>query len=362
MREPVTIDLAAPARLADLPELASRFFAWWFGELRALLPFGAAQRPARGTLLYAHKDRWFLLQPMAERPVALNPAASDGALADQILHLAQGAPLSRLTLLLPREHVIVRRLELPQMSAAHLRQAVELQVDRLSPFKSDAVRVAARPAGYDAEKGAMLVDVAIAPLIRVQPIEQRLRALGLTPAAVDVEGEDGTPQGFDLAEPAGADELRRKRTLNLGLAVAAVAVWGLAIYAWGQAGESEIAGWESRIATLRPAAEQSAALRSRLEGMTAPIALANSQRPAEMLDVLQELTRVLPDTCRVVDLRIEGGQVQLSGLSPSAPELVGLLEKSDAFSNVKFVSPVVRKSESTLERFEIAMQREVKAP
>jgi hypothetical protein len=60
----------------------------------------------------------------------------------------------------------------------------------------------------------------------------------------------------------------------------------------------------------------------------------------------------------VVDLRVEGDVVQLSGLSPSAPELVGLLEKSDAFSNVKFVSPVVRKAESTLERFEIAMQRE----
>jgi general secretion pathway protein L len=362
MREPLTIDFATPAQIADVPGLVSRFFSWWTAELRAMLPFGAARPPARGTLLYAHKDRWFLLQAAADRPVALNPAASDGALADQILRVAHGAPLSGLTLLLPREHVILRRLELPQMSTANLRQAVELQVDRLSPFKSDAVRVAARSAGYDAEKGAMLVDVAIAPLIRVQPIEQRLRALGLGAAAVDVEGEDGTPQGFDLAEPPSADEVRRRRTLNIGLAVVAVAVWGFAFYAWNRAGEREIADWESQIAALRPAAEQSVALRNRLEGMTAPIGAARAHQPSAMLDVLQQLTRVLPDTCRVVDLRVEGNVVQLSGLSPSAPELVGLLEKSDAFSNVKFVSPVVRKAQSTLERFEIAMQREARAP
>jgi general secretion pathway protein L len=362
MREPLSIDFGAPVKFADLPRLASAFFTWWFGELRAMVPFAGARQTARGTLLYAHRDRWFLLHPAAERPVTLDPSASDGALADQILHLANGAPLSRLTLLLPRDQVIIRRLELPHMSNDNVRQAVDLQIDRLSPFKSDAVRTATRTAGYDTEKGMMLIDVAIAPLARVQPIEQRLRAVGLAPAAVDIEGQDGAPQGFDLAEPRGVEETWRRRRLNLGLALLGAAIWALAIYAWNQAGEREIANWEGQIAALRPAAESSAALRSDLEGMAAPIGRANAHHADAMLAVLQKLTRILPDTCRVVDLRIEGRAVQFSGLSLDAPALVGILEASDAFADVKFTSPVVRKSGSTLERFEIAMQRQGAVP
>lgn len=361
MREPITIDFGAPTKASDLPDLAARFFAWWGAELRGLLPWtDQASGRSRNAILYARPDRWYLRASQESAPAALDPGLSDGDLADRMLHAANGMPLSKLTLLLPRESVITRRLELPQMSLVNARQAVELQVDRLSPFKADAVRTATRIAGYDTEKSVMLVDVAIVPLARIRPVEQRLQAMGLAPAAIDVEGESGLAQGFDLAEPEGADELRRRRRLIGVLALATVALWGTAIYAWGQASDSEIQGWEARIAELRPAAERSAALKLSVEGLAAPIARANVHDPVATLDVLQQLTRLLPNSVQVLDLKIEGNAIQLAGLAANAPDLIGLLEGSDAFKNVKFVSPVVRKSETGVERFEIAMQREAR--
>jgi general secretion pathway protein L len=363
MREPITIDFGAPASMSDLPGLAARFFAWWGGELRALLPgLKDGGGPARQPVLTVRQDRWLLRASPEAGAVSLDTKVSDGDLADRMLHAADGMQLSKLALLLPREFVIVRRLELPQMSLAHARQAVELQVDRLSPFKADAVRTATRIAGYNAEKGAMLVDVAIVPLLRVRPIEQRLRALGLAPATVDVEGDNGVAQGFDLREPESAEDLRRTRLMTLGLAAAAVAIWGVAVYAWGQAGESEINRWEARIAELRPAAERSAMLRQELEGMAVPIAQANVLDPSATLGVLQQLTRLLPDSVQVLDLKIEGRAVEFSGIASNATDLIGLLEGSDAFKNVKFASPVIRKSETGVERFDITMQREGGAP
>lgn len=359
MREPLVIDLSAPTRSADLPALFGRFMTWWGDELRALLPFGTPRQATRqGSFLYMRRDRWFLKSSSSDQAVTLDTTLGDKDLADQILQAASDVPLSRLTVMLPREHVILRRVDLPQMSPSHIRQAVELQIDRLSPFKLDAVRYAVRVVGRDPEQGTMHTDVAIVPQIRVRPIEQRLRGLGLTPAAVDVEGEGGAPSGFDLSEPPSPEEVRRRRTLNWGLAAAAGVLWVFAIYAWNQSGARELESWEARVAALRPMAERGAALRRQIEGLSGPVALANAHDPAEMLNILRELTRVLPDTTRVVDLRIDRGSVTFSGLGTDVQQLIPLLEGSKIFKDAKFTSPIVRKPDSAIDRFEIALQLE----
>lgn len=359
MREPITVDLGAPVGVGDVPRLAAAFFGWWGGQLRSLVPWSRAAAPSRREVtLYARPDRWFLRPAADASAVPLDTSLSDAALADQVLQVAHGAPLSRLKLLLPREHAIVRRVELPQMSMANMRQAIDLQVDRLSPFKADAVRSAMRVVGFDRDKGMTSVDVAIMPLSRVAPVEQRLRALGLAPAAVDIEGDGPDGQGFDLSEPPSAEEVGRRRTLSIGLAVVGAAVWTLAAYAWSAAGEGEIERWETRIAALRPQAERSAMLRQQVEGMIDPIVQANKHDPAAVLNVLRELTLVMPDSARVLDLNIEGDALSLSGLAANAPDLIGVLEKSPAFRDVKFVSPVMRRGETGVERFEIGMRLE----
>ena len=161
-----------------------------------------------------------------------------------------------------------------------------------------------------------------------------------------------------MSEPPGPDELRRRRTLNWGLAAAAAVLWILAVYAWNQAGESEVKAWEEHVATLEPAAARAAGLRRKIEGLAVPIAEANAHDPAEMLDTLRELTRLLPETTRVVDLRIDGAAVLFSGLGTDVQKLIALLEASNKFEGVKFTSPIVRKEGSAIDRFEITMKRE----
>ena len=360
--ENLIVDLSAPARLADLPAIAAEFFAWWRGVLLAMTPWGSSTQPERqrqDVTLYVRRGLWFLKSPSNARdPMTLDTNASDAELAGRILHAATDLPLSRLTVLLPRDQVLLRRIELPPMAGARLRQAVELQIDRMSPFKPDAVRFAAKFAGRDVVQGTMRVDVAIAPLARIEPIERRLKALGFTPVAIDVEGENGTAFGFDLRAPPGAEMLRGRRNLNLALAAGAVLVWLVATIAWNEAEEREIGDWQARIASLRPAAERTAGIRRRIEAMMQPVSMANAHEPALPLDILNELTKVLPGTARIVDLKVEGGDIRLSGLAANAPDLIGALEQSARFKDVKFVSPVVRKPDSDIERFELSMHLE----
>jgi general secretion pathway protein L len=360
---PLTIDLSAPARLSDVPSLVSGFLGWWRDELLAMFPGARASAVEREqATLYLQRDRWLLKTSRLRDAVSLDNRATDTELADQMLDAADGASLSRLRVVLPREHVLMRNLELPALSATHLRQAVELQIDRLSPFKSDAVRYAAHVTGRDADRGLLHVGVAIVPQLRIRPIEQRLRSLGFAATAIDVEGESGEALGFDLREPVSPEDRSRRRKLNLALAFGTVLVWALAIYAWSDAGAREAAAWQARIAELSPAAQRSAAMRLSIGSLSAPVAEANEHDPAAMLDTLDALTKVLPDTARIVDLSIDGNDIRISGLAASAPELIGLLERSPRFAGVKPASPFVRKSDGTAERFEITMRIEGRAP
>ena len=294
--------------------------------------------------------------------LVIDPNAGDHAIAEQIMREGGAFELTGLDVLLPRGDALIRRVELPSMAERNLHDALELQIDRLSPFTANTARIAYRRMGHDLEMGKIAVEVVIVPNVRIEPLEQRLQALGLKPSAIDIEDAAGGPAGFDLRKPPSADERRRSRILNLSLALAAAIVWVLALNAWGNAGESERASWNARIAELRPAAERSAAIRRRVEALIEPIAIANTHDPARTLNVLDQLTRTLPNDTRVLDFKLDGTKIEIAGLTSNAPDLIGKLEAAPAFKDVKFLSPVVRRAETTQDRFEIAMQLDGIAP
>lgn len=59
------------------------------------------------------------------------------------------------------------------------------------------------------------------------------------------------------------------------------------------------------------------------------------------LQILRELTEIIPDHTHLYSFRLSKGQVELSGKSASASELINLLERSGRFTKTEFVSPIV---------------------
>jgi general secretion pathway protein L len=84
------------------------------------------------------------------------------------------------------------------------------------------------------------------------------------------------------------------------------------------------------------------------------------------VEILKELTRVLPPSVWIWNLKCSGRDVEISGFADSASELIPLLDKSPFFEKVEFSSPVTKErerrgtTESERERFKIKMKLETR--
>jgi general secretion pathway protein L len=60
------------------------------------------------------------------------------------------------------------------------------------------------------------------------------------------------------------------------------------------------------------------------------------------VDLLRELTQVLPETVWIWNLKYNGKEIEISGFAESASDLIPLLDKSPLFERVEFLSPVTK--------------------
>ena len=68
------------------------------------------------------------------------------------------------------------------------------------------------------------------------------------------------------------------------------------------------------------------------------------------LDVLKEVTVLLPEHTWLTDFQQKGEKIEVGGISESATSLISILESSPLFKDVSFSSPVIKNKEGT-ERF-----------
>jgi general secretion pathway protein L len=75
-----------------------------------------------------------------------------------------------------------------------------------------------------------------------------------------------------------------------------------------------------------------------------------------LLDILKELTEIIPETAWVKDFRLTDKGISLNGYAESASELITLLESSPMFENVVFNSAVRPDAKEKKESFNISLQ------
>lgn len=308
--------------------------SWLPPRMRAV--FGLAQQ----RLLVETRDDMLLLGLTVPAQPGEAPVRTLAELPQEAVATAVGDPLARILspriaglprwLVLPASTGLRRRLTLPAAAADRLRDVLGFEIDRQTPFSADDVHHDARLIGRRGDQlDAELVVVPRAAL------DQALAALGeplvATLAGVDIAGPDGLPLGVNLLPGARRRRRRDPRAAwNAGLAVIALVAAGAGLWQIRSnreaAADTLEADAKQRSQQARKVSAEKKQLVDLVEGLRF-LQQTRNGRPTTV-EVLDELTRRLPDDTYVEKVSIEGDNLLIIGLSSQAPQLVEKLQSS----------------------------------
>ncbi len=364
--------------LAPVREAAGRagltdFLGWWRSELAALVPAGWRERFDSSGVAYlgADADAWRALRPVSGSLVeagraglgGLDTAGRRAALRRLVEPVAGGA--TNVWLVVPADAVLRREVTMPLAAEEALRDAVGFELDRLTPLTADHACYDFRVKGRDSAGQRLTLELAVSARAAIASRLDELREMGATVLGVGVEGDLGlVPTPFNLLAPEDRDRPAVSRSMLLARALAVLAAL-LALVALAypllQKREAVIA-LQPRLDKAKAGAEVADRLAKEIAKMASEhnflVAKKQGQYPAVTL--LEDLSRLLPDTTWIQQLDVKAGpkarELQIAGETGSSSQLVEVLEKSGSLANASFKSPLTKGVTPGTERFLVSAE------
>lgn len=344
---------------------AKRFWDWWTQELAGLIPERWQQRlRQRGALLLIELDdqRWQLSfgSHGNTEVLASAPFEEQGELPELL-----AAPLrtravkaAQVQLRLPAEHGLRKLLSLPAATEAALANVLRFEMDRHTPFSSEQVYFGYRVLKREADRQRLQVELQLVPRAYLDPLLQRLAAIDVHPDVVTLAASDNAAWINLLPARRGGVRAswRNSRPLRwLVLALGLGALLLLPLYLREYTAER----LQRELDSPKTQAQQAAAVRNELQRLEGGRAFLDAQqaRASDVLLLLDELTRLLPDHTWLTRFEISADKVRLEGESAESSSLIGLLEQSQRLHNVSFSSPVTSNPRTQRDRFSLLAER-----
>ena len=336
-------------------------FSRWVEVLAALFVDCRALWQARKSIIVTSEDGRFLVRRAG--------ATEESVLGDIIA----GTPAASATLHalrnhfiifeLPSDRVVTRHITVPSQAREFLTGIVANQIERLSPWP-----LAQAIYGFDArprqdDDSILDVCVLIASRASIETIRDQLTASGLPPNRIRVHthpGVDAPLVSLWTPTPHASQDRFGDLPRMIGAGLAAMVLLSMVSSLWALYSTNGV--WaEHDDVTAREDA-----LRRHENMSRKPLKLA-SLKPAERAWVLKEespvvvlvldaLTRAIPDSAYLTELRVKNGSIRITGLAADAPSLIAALERSHHFFGAHFFASTIKNRDGGLYRFSIAAQ------
>ncbi len=344
--------LHADALFASLRE----FLRWWRDTLLGLVPprlryliaepHLRAEASAQEVCIYQADQKTLL-----DRVLLLGPARQPTS--------AEPAVRTRCDVILERALLLETALNLPLEAERNLQRVLAFSMDRYTPFDADDVYFAFRVTRRDVVNRKIDVMLYAAPRTAVDPVIARLAQIGLDTVAVDVAAADfpGGRLGLNLLPAGSRSGGALKTRLNTALALCAgvLLLLVLAVPLWHR--QQAAAALEGELARLLPQVQGAEQLRAEMDQRLEQIRRIHQRKYATpaLLEVLQELSRLVPDEAWAGQVEIRDGRVRISGEAAAASEMVQTLTASGYFADPRFEAPLTQNPRNGRERFVISL-------
>jgi general secretion pathway protein L len=363
-------DIRRPLRRAA--QVGRRVLRWWLDELRHLIPSRVCQGLSADPMtvqILVHDNGTDVQQVRirglsnVQRQRLDGPRDQRSALAWVAKRRRRLGPLMCVDVAIPAGRCLIRHRKVPVAAVERIGDVLALEVERGTPFGMEDVRHAWRVIGPAPLDDASLQVVHVVAKRRlIDPLLAEARGMGVPISAVDVVGAEGDRLGFNLLSRSEAPASLAGR-LSWAIATAAallVLVSAATVVVAMQRQDQALAQLEVETNAARTEAQ---AVRKRIQDadtLSGRIGALRLRR-AEGIRVIalwEEVTRLLPDTAWLTNVRVENDALWIDGYARSASELVGIIARSPMFSGVALSAPVVREEPRASERFQIRMKIE----
>lgn len=330
-------------------QLASTAITWWLDELAQMLPAQWRRR------LRPVAPEYFLDVDGSEIVLGL----CDG---DGYRELSRGQDIAKLDpdrpviVRLPRRQAFERRITLPAAVERDLRGSLELQLDRHIPLKVSEVSFDARVVSRDTKAGRLVVELAIVEKAVVDHALGTAERLGLQVASVILANGAETKQAYRFFTAAKDWKLPIPNLATIAPPMLVAVMLALAVISAGRKYDRAIDYLQTEIDTATADGRDIDRLKQEVSDLEAKLVLLEGQRrTGALLAPLNDLSKAIPDGSWLQELQMRDGAIRIQGYSPNASALVGPIEASALFENVRFSAPVTRSPAGDgLERFDLS--------
>jgi general secretion pathway protein L len=261
---------------------------------------------------------------------------------------------------LDEAHCFFRQVTLPPGAGTRVQNILDLDVSRVTPFAKADVINAWYPVS-DVKSGANLVEHIVIRRRIVEDAIASLRKVGAKPIAIVVRRLGAAALPF-VASPEGENFGHRRFVAWVKTAAASIAILalglGLLAGAYLHRQSQMFAAIEQQVAEAETTALKVRKHVETIETASREVRSLQEFRRQQhsMLEVWEELSRILPDSAWLQSLSFTQENVTADGLAESAEDLISLLESSPLFERVRFASPVYKNPDEKRARFSISLQ------
>ena len=343
-----------------------QFFTWWTAELREAMPKSWQRRLLhalrRVTLTVGDEslevgvDEYRRLAPLETFAPAQDAVLQKQQIEDLLVkNELQEAPRF---LLLDVDSILRREMKLPLATESNLAQVLAFEMDRQTPFRASDVYYDWRILERGGESGQLHLELFVAPRAGVDRLLKELAGRGFTLAGVDIrEGE--LTLGLNLLP---ADQRVRtvnsRARLNLALGGACALLLALVMAQSLYLRSHQISELEEAIAAVQGEARQVMQVKERIQDSSEAAGFLAKRRAETPLaiQILADITRILPNDTYLDRLVISRTNVQMQGKSQNAQQLIELVNGSPLLGEAAFRGSTRLDARSGLEIFEVNAQ------
>ncbi len=337
----------------------SEFFRWWRSELTGMLPRAWRRHfegrhdtlllsPSRDEVRISRRDNG-RLEELGRIDMTLPDATERMAATLGALKVES----TRVEVLVPPEKLLVKQIQLPLAAEENLRQVLGFEMQRQTPFRAEQVYFNYRVTARRPQSQQLDVRLSVVPRTMLDVVLGPLVDWDLVPVQGDAKtDEDGLVFAFAPGDAGQRPSSRLYRVLlmlNLVLVVAVVAIPLLQQ-------QRDLDELRARLAEVRAAATTASDLQQRIDQHQARSRYLFAQKTGQpaSVELLEELSRRLPDDTWLFRVDVRDGKVTLQGTSTRASALIAELEDSRFLEDVRFASPVTQDGASGRERFHLS--------